>query len=994
MASWFLVAVTHSQIPNIGPKVLQHKVKNKTTVAAVMQEVEAFYKAKNEAEKAVSYGEKEFENEYVKWKRWEDYAKYHSGPNGTFYDVQKALWDAHEQITSNQLTSLPASPNSPHSPTTPDWIFTGPFSSSYATMPPANINGLGRCDRIAFHTSNPAIVFVGTPMGGLWKTTNYGTSWTCLTSFLPIAGVSGVVVDWSNPNIIYILTGNGDDQNITATVPGIFSSAGVFKTTDGGVNWRRVTMPWGSSTNGIAPYQIKQSPRFPNKIVVASSFGLFKSSNGGSTWSTIYTVPCTDIDFVPGTDTFYAAVLGPINQPIKRINNTTGGITNISFGAAANIPIPTVPNRISLAVTNTTVAANLELVYIFAGPVTGSRVFNGLFKTNSSGFISLKTNTPNLFDLNNDGAGGFDQSWYDNCIAVKPTDGNTFLTGGAAIFKSIDGGTTIKNSGSYSEVAARYDLLKYVHADIHDLAYNPLNNYLYVAGDGGMSYSTDDGATWANISTGLTTSMFYDIAGLESNQYAILGGLQDNGNKYRGTNSFDFTHIGAFDGYNSAISPSNTARGYYSANQFLLRTDNLGSGIGGGINPVTAAGQWHWRMNTDLLNGDFVYASTENTDSIFTSNNAGASWFRKQLGGGQREIINCPSNANRMYIIGGINFPGWSLRRTDNQGASWTTNLLTNPGLPSPLTDFASDIEVSPTNSNLVFLSFAGFTAGNKIFLSANAGADWVNITYNLPILPVLSLAVDNNDNVYAGTDYGVYVKLNSAGTWYFYANKLPRTSINDLMINRTNGLLYAATYGRGIWRTNVVNTPCSDAFYFITGNVTGERFYEAGAVWSTAVLDTMQGTRVNFKVTDSAKLLNGFIAGEGIEEFRAYTGPCGSSYPTLTNVKDTSIINISTAKLPSNEQEGNYPYGTIRINYMQNGCSIELHAKKEGSYKIRLSKANGEFVKNAYQFKNVPPGVQNIQLSLAGLPKGLYYAHLMYNDMLVHYQEVEVVEL
>jgi len=101
MASWFLVAVTHSQIPNIGPKVLQHKVKNKTTVAAVMQEVEAFYKAKNEAEKAVSYGEKEFENEYVKWKRWEDYAKYHSGPNGTFYDVQKALWDAHEQITSN-----------------------------------------------------------------------------------------------------------------------------------------------------------------------------------------------------------------------------------------------------------------------------------------------------------------------------------------------------------------------------------------------------------------------------------------------------------------------------------------------------------------------------------------------------------------------------------------------------------------------------------------------------------------------------------------------------------------------------------------------------------------------------------------------------------------------------------------------------------------------------------------------------------------------------
>jgi hypothetical protein len=987
------IAVTNiiAQLPQIGSATLHAKIDSKTNFFDVMKEVELFYKSDNAKVNIGTTPIGEFDNDYAKWKRWEYATKPYINQDGKMGNIQNVLWSEFEKANT-QIETFGSGLREPSSPTTPDWTFSGPFSSSYNVSPPSGLNGLGRCDRIAFHPTDPNIIFIGTPNGGLWKTINGGTSWNCLTSFLPIAGVSGVVVDWSNPNNILILTGSGDDQFVTAGTPGIFSSIGVFRSTDGGINWHKTTTPW-PSTIGPAPFQLKQSPRFANKILMATSYGLFSSSNYGETWVTVLQNSCYDVDFVPGTDTVWVALGGTLN-PIKRssFGGAIGTFANVSFGAAVLTPIPLAANRISLAVTNVNLATSTELVYIFAGPVTGNGTFNGLYKTNSSGFISLQRNTPNLFDNSLGGNFNFNQSTYDNCIAVNPDLPNTILTGGAKIFKSIDGGGTIINGAGYSEAEVGFDLTKYVHGDIHDLAYNPLNNYLYAAGDGGISYSADNGLTWANISTGLTTSMFYDIAGVESNQYAILGGLQDNGNKYRNTNSSNFIHIGAFDGFHGAISPSNPTRGYYSANQFFIRSGVLGASTGAvGINPVTAANQWAWKMNTDLLDGDFLYGSPLGTDSTFISFNAGTNWSEKHLGGGQNEIVHCPSDANRMYIMGGISLATNALRRSDNQGFTWTTNLLTNPGIPSTVAQIPNDVQVSPINSNLVFTCFAGFEAGNKVFLSGNAGANWVNISYNLPNIPILCLAIDNSDNVYAGTDFGVYVKLNGANVWYLFSNKLPRTRVNDLMINRANGILYAATYGRGVWHTNVVNTPCSDAFYYVNGNVTGERFYEAGVIWSVANMDTMQGTKVTFKATDSIKLFNNFRASEGVEEFRAYIGPCGSNYPVLSKVNNTTTIDIKKIVLPTNEQDGNYPFGTIRIAAKDNILNIILDAKKEGDFKIRLSNENGEFIKTLYELPKAAINKHQLTIPLSNMPKNFYYVHLLYNDTLVHYQQLDL---
>jgi hypothetical protein len=210
-------------------------------------------------------------------------------------------------------------------------------------------------------------------------------------------------------------------------------------------------------------------------------------------------------------------------------------------------------------------------------------------------------------------------------------------------------------------------------------------------------------------------------------------------------------------------------------------------------------------------------------------------------------------------------------------------------------------------------------------------------------------------------------------------------------MINRANGILYAATYGRGIWHTNVVNTPCSDAFYFVNGNVTGERFYEAGVIWSIANMDTMQGTKVNFKATDSIKLFNNFKASEGVEEFRAYIGPCGSNYPVLSKVNRDTKIDLKKIVLPTNEIEGNYPFGTIRLNVKDTVLNIILNAKKTGDFKIRLSNENGDFIKNLYELPVSTIKKYQLTIPIDNIPKNFYYVHLLYNDILVHYQQLNL---
>lgn len=975
---FFQYTAMFGQVRYVKEPELKQRLQGKTSVAEVMPVVEEFYRNRRQPYENGRNGT--YEDEYVHWKRWEqNMLSSAPGPFNANFDVNAEKMRFYNELEQGMHTMRASTPN---------WNFTGPSFSSYINpAAPGGLNGLGRCDRVAFHPTDPNTIYVGAPNGGLWRTTNNGVSWTCLTSYLPVAGVSGVVVSYADPNTIYILTGNGDNHFFTTTTPNAFSSAGVFKTTDGGINWVQLPMPWGTTPDGVGAFKIAQSPRFPNKLLVACSKGLFYSSTGGNTWSLRFSVSCHDVDFVPGTDTAYAAITGSSRLVLIRSQNGGFGWTNISFGPAPNTPIPSLPNRMSLAVSSTPVASNLEQVYLFCGPVTGAGTFNGLYKSSPLGYMILARNTPNLFDVNASGAGNFDQSGYDNSIAVHPTNSNILVTGGACIFQSIDGALNIGIGGFYDEWQAGGDLTKYVHGDIHDLAFNPLNNYLYAASDGGIYYSTDNGVTWANISPGLNTSMFYDIDNVEANQYTLLGGLQDNGNKYRSTSTSNFTHVSSFDGFYNSISPSNNLVGYLSSNQFFIKIPDLSAPAGISIAPVTAANQWAWRMNTDEVNGDYIYASNEGTDSLWVSNNGGSSWFRKVFANGNRAMVTCPTNLNRVYACGTTpiwNLPVTTLKRTDDAGATWTANLMGNPGLPSIADKAPTDVEVSRLNSNEVYMVYSGYTANEKVYYSNNAGAGWTNISSNLPNLSYHSLAIDAFNNVYLGSDFGVFIRLAGNSNWQYFSNNLPRVVIKDLHINHAAGIIYAATYGRGIWVTQL-HGACEN-FYLFTGNQTGERQYEANVVWSNAQLDTMQGTKILYKVADSAKLLNNFIAKEGIIEFKATQSPCGTGMPVLRTATDTGKIDLARISLPRG-QYTDFPLSTLRL---QNN-SIRIDALEEGEVKVMITDSSGRLLRTLMQ-KNMRKNESlNRDMDASGLQRGLYYVCLFHNGLLAHFQEYQV---
>src|SRR6187399_143407 len=202
---------------------LEQLLIGKTTLSEIMVVVDKYYKAHPE-------DENEFESEYLHWKRWEWYMSGRLGHGGEFVNISEML------LLGLREKENMESPNERNINSA--WTFMGPSTYPYQNSS-ALYNGLGRVDRIIFHPTNPNIIFIGTPAGGLWNTLNGGTSWNNLTDNLPSVGISGFVITPSNTSIMYLLTGDGDSSGggLVQDFGYMRQSIGVLKSIDGGVSW-------------------------------------------------------------------------------------------------------------------------------------------------------------------------------------------------------------------------------------------------------------------------------------------------------------------------------------------------------------------------------------------------------------------------------------------------------------------------------------------------------------------------------------------------------------------------------------------------------------------------------------------------------------------------------------------------------------------------------------------------------------------------------------
>lgn len=887
-----LICLLHVTAQKKLPPQLATQLTGKTKFREIKSTVENYYKTeKNRIAVTDTISRKKIERQRKFWNRDLYWMEGHTDANGNVADANKLTYEYLKQETT--VASLTSYGN---------WQPIGPFSLDA---------GIGRVNRIAFHPTNANIIYAGTPQAGLWKTTNGGNSWTCISNFLPSLGISGIVIDKVNPNIIYVLTGDGDAATggFTDRYGYIRFSQGVFKTTNGGDTWNKMTEFPGLEGLQYVTFNLAVSSQNNNLLLAATNGGLFRSNNGGNTWThcNIVTPSASDdfskvwdVVFKPGSsDVAYCTVA--VSGGSQFFRSTDGGLTFTTNNTVSYSPATfnTSAQRIKIAVSPN----NSNYVYLLAGPGNViSQTFKGVWRsTNSGASFTRRASSPDILgyqDIINDFD---DQNTYDLALAANPADANMIITGGLVAWRSEDGGTTYNEIVDYFEDA---DNSNYIHSDIHDLQYNPLDGKLWAATDGGVASSTDNGDNWTRHFT-MNISAFYHYK--PSNQDNLRwGGTQDNGTMLQisGNSYYKFDGGDGYDVMTDKAPAGNNNDDYWVINKTIW-TDGIGD------IEITPPLSDNFFPNLDMCpnDEDIIYAGY---NKFWISPNRGDDWIDVPVthGGsaasyaaGNWCVATCPSDPSRVYCAGDNGDEDRGFFRIIDAN---TTNPQADYHVPeiAGSSNKITDITVNENNANIVWLTLGGFDERKKVFRSTNGGQTWSNQSSNLPNLPVNCILLDGN-SVYIGTDIGVYYKNFGTDTsWTPFYNGLPRVPVSQMhkvFLPSTNQFyIEASTFGRGLWRSEIFGTCTSNIT--VTANLQGQQFYQAGtSLSSTSVVSGGAGTNVFFQSGNAVTLTPGFHAESG-NYFKAYVLPCNSGLPAplapqtapkKTKRKNTEISNI-----------------------------------------------------------------------------------------------------
>jgi PKD repeat protein len=659
------------------------------------------------------------------------------------------------------------------SATTANWTPLGPFGSSTNT-------GAGRLQCVRFHPAGTNTVFVGAASGGLWKSTNGGTSWTTTTDDIGSLGVSDVVVNPSNHNIIYISTGDFDGAPSGYT-QGDSKSVGVLKSTDAGATWNTTGLSWTTSQERFIS-KLLINPSNNNELFAFTSVGIYRTQDAAATWSLVANGYYKDGEFKPGDPT---VIYGANNNTVFKSTNGGASFSGTTFNASGI-------NQIRIAVT----AANPNYLYIVG--TSGTNAFGRLVRSTDAGatFTTMST-TPNIL--------GGTQGWYDLTIAANPFNANDICVGGIDIWRSTNGGSTwVQRSFGYGGGA-------YVHPDQHDAIYSS-STTIWCAHDGGVDRSTNSGATWTSLNGNMNIGQPYYLGVSATSPTRIVAGLQDNGSiVYNGTNWFLGKGGDGMDCFVDWNNPNIIVAS--SQNGGHGRSTNGGASFSNIVSGLSGTANWVAPICQDPNVSTTYYAGRQH---VFKSTNSGASWTQlgSLPGSGDVLYINpAPSNPNVIYAGRGT-----AIYKTTNAGATWGAITGTLPVLGK-----ITDIEVDNNNANNVYVTLSGYVAGNKVFYSNNGGSTWTNYSTGLPNLPANCIVFRKNSPgaIYVGMDHGVYYRESSMSSFIPYDAGLPNVWVNDMEIYYPTGKLRAATYGRGMWETNLYSNPSAPPSAYFNNNFT-----------------------------------------------------------------------------------------------------------------------------------------------------------------------------
>ena len=764
---------------------------------------------------------------YKVYRRWEWYWEQRVGRSGVFppNNVVVSEW---EKYANAYLTDNAAD-------TAANWTFMGPGTTT------GGYAGMGRVNCMAFDPKDKNTFWVGTPSGGLWKTTNYGQTWTNFGNILgtPVLGVSDIVIDSVNPQIMYIATGDADGGSLgsyNGTVAGDTKSIGILKSVDGGVNWTPTGLNWNVSQNLLIS-RLMVNPRNSKVMFTATSKGIFRTTDGGVTFDTVQVGYFMDICYKPwDTTILHASSRGIVNT--SNGFTPSGQIWKSADGGRNWVPKTTLTGvgRIKLAVTPN----RPELVEGLCSNT--KRGFHSLQRSINSGetfmaSITLKANLQNNY-LNaaapgkitgNDGQGE-----YDLFYLINPGDSTERWIGAVNTWKSVRA-----DSFALKTYWTSYGTsLPVTHADKHWFAFHPLEpGTLFDCNDGGVYYTKNKGGTWIEISNGLQIGQIYKIGNAYSDSRVVIAGFQDNGTQVHNSGTWISPSVIGGDGMTCQVGYVNPKLQYSSYCEDSIYRSN---------DPT-----WHWQNVYNISNnipgktpGSWVtpfVLNPKDTNMLYVGRKM------KLFKGTERgdkfvSVLTLPSpvptydscfrqlaisrnNPQLMYAS-----TGYKLFKTKN---GWTnSNVIALPDTNMMITGIA----INEDKPDTVFITYSGYTDGVKVFRIYSDGSKWDNISKSLPNLPVNCVEFHEkaNDAVYVGTDVGVYYRNSSMTGWKYFSKGLPNVVVTDLKIQYKSGKIRAATYGRGLWESNLY-TPTGKVqlniveIPIIGGKATGDGLYNPG---------------------------------------------------------------------------------------------------------------------------------------------------------------------
>jgi hypothetical protein len=694
------------------------------------------------------------------------------------------------------------------------WTQIGP--SSYYDG--SDVNS-GRATALWVDPTNANTILLGTADGGIWKTTDQGSTWTSIFDVAASLSIGAIGVDPNNKQVIYAGTGEGNFN-----LDGI-NGLGIYKSTDGGANW--ALLPWPSGYTSSSIRRIVVDPRNSNTVYAASNTGVFYSGDAGASWSrttcgatsNYYYVTDIVLDSVTpaaGNPSIVYAAIGSVWSTYNGSNgiyrSTAGGAgpwTMISTGAV--FPAISGVGRITLLLAPSDPKQMYALLQSIS--TSGSK---GIFYTADATAATVTwvaKSTTNFCSS---------QCWYDMTGVVDPTNPAHLIVGGLDVYVSSNTGGALTKISSWDGSGSGFS-----HADHHHMVM-PNSTTLYDANDGGffigtINWSTPSNSTWVNKNTGLSTLQFYGFAQHPTDATKVQGGLQDNGQAY--FNGTTWNEVAGGDGGCTAWDQSNGSYAYeeyvYAA---IARNSNMTgspsswsciqnfgsvSGCGGSIPDGRCAfiapfvldannqntmytGSYKFYRNTAPRTGSTWTVATTPTD--FTG---GSGYITA--------IHSAKNNGTSGYIYAGTS-DGKIWLSTDG-GANFTQK---NTGLAS-----VRSITTDPANYQNVLATVSGFAAAH-VYRSTNGGTTWADITGSLPPQPFNTIILDPADaNIaYAGSDFGVFESTNvwaATPAWTSITSNLPAVSIQQLGCV-SGGKLRAATHGRGVWELTVATSTPKEA--------------------------------------------------------------------------------------------------------------------------------------------------------------------------------------